>query len=394
MRILLASKSVFPFHPSIGGGDVIVGYHLVKGLAELGHEVHYVLDVGALPTMPERVVVHDVSIWHKKALSGVYASFSIWLIQHLVANLLAARTSISVLRRERYNFDIIHGHGNLATLLLCLAKRSVPIVYTEHDPSPWQCQYRSALESAIRKCVFRALDVHVFRRAEHTIFVSQLDKDEAVERWGIPQQKVSTIQNAVDLELFKGGVGAEEGEEWAELEPGYCLFIGRLTSRKGVDNLLRALVGTDLRCVIVGDGPLREQLPLLAKELGLSERVSFLGPVSHAQLPAIYRKASMFVFPSHADTMPLVLLEAMACGIPPIATSISGVPRAVQDGYNGLLVSPGNVDELHAAIRRLSADETLREKLGRNGRATVAERFTWRAYAQKVIEVYENLLNR
>jgi glycosyltransferase involved in cell wall biosynthesis len=333
-----------------------------------------------------------VSTWWKRAISRTYGSFFMWLVQHLVGNLLAARMARRVLRDENYNFDVVHGHSSLATLLLCLGQRRVPVVYVEHDPGPWEGRYQAVLESGIRKCVFRALDVEVFRRADHTIFVGEAGEREAKARWVVPQDKVSTIPNGVDTELFTPCRGSDSVDPWPHVAGGYCLYVGTLRQRKGVDLLLRALVDVDIPCVVVGDGPLRKQLERSARELGLSERVSFLGSVPHSELPELYRKAAIFVLPSRADAMPLTVLEAMACGVPPVASSVHGVPKAVEHRHNGLLVTPGDLAELRAAMGELAADRALREQLGRNARKTVLEKFTWRAHAQQVVRIYEGLL--
>jgi glycosyltransferase involved in cell wall biosynthesis len=393
MRVLVVGHSVLPYGPDVGGAG-LAGYYLVACLAKLGHQVHFVTDVGDLSGLPKGVVVHDVSTWYKRAISRTYGSFSMWLIQHLVGNLLAARMARRVLREEDYNFDVVHGHSNLATLLLCLSRGRVPVVYVEHDPGPWEGRYQPVLESLIRKCVFRALDVEVFRRADHTIFVGEAGEREAKTRWAIPQDKVSTIPNGVDTELFAPLGGSDPVDLWPHVAAGYCLYVGTLRPRKGVDLLLHALVGVDIPCVVAGDGPSRKQLERTAGELGLSERVSFLGSVPHSELPGLYRKAAIFVLPSRADAMPLTLLEAMACGVPPVASSVYGIPKVVLHGGNGLLVPPGDLGALRAALAQLAADGTLREQLGRNARATVVEKFDWMGHVRQVVKVYEGLLQQ
>jgi glycosyltransferase involved in cell wall biosynthesis len=393
MRVLVVGHAVLPYGPDVGGA-ALAGYYLVVSLAKLGHQVHFVTDAGDLPGLPEGVVVHDVSTWYKRAISRTFGSFSMWLVQHLVGNLLAARMARKVLRDENYDFDVVHGHSSLATLLLCFRQRRVPVVYVEHDPGPWEGRYQPVVESFIRKCVFRALDVEVFRRADHTIFVGEAGEREAKTRWAVPQQKVSTIPNGVDTNLFTPYGSSDSADPWPQLAAGYCLYVGTLSPRKGVDLLLRALMDLDIPCVVAGDGPSRKELERTARELGLSERVSFLGSVPHAQLPELYRKAAIFVLPSSADAMPLALLEAMASGIPPVASSIYGIPKVIQHRYNGLLVTPGNLGEFRTALGELTADGALRQQLGRNARATVLEKFTWMAQARQVVRVYESLLER
>ena len=393
MRILVVGRSVLPFGPRVGGAE-LASYYLAVGLAELGHQVHLVTDVGDLSGLPEGVVVHDIATWYKKAISRTYGSFAMWLLQHLVTNLLAARRARVLMGEQPRHFDIVHAGGNLATLLLCLWRRSIPVVYAEHDAGPWEGQYRPALESGIRKAVFRALDVEVFRRADHTIFLSEVGEREAKNKWGVPPGKVSTIPYGVDLELFSPSPDGGQADEWPDLAPGYCLYVGALSSRKGVDELLNALVGVDTRLVVAGDGPQRDELELLAQQLGLSGRVFFLGSVSRVQLPELYRRAAMLVLPSRADAMPFVLLEAMASGTPPVTTSFYGISRLVQHEHNGFLFTPGDVDGLRATMEKLAADPALGQRLGRNARATVEGRFSWRAHAQEVVRVYDRLLKR
>jgi glycosyltransferase involved in cell wall biosynthesis len=393
MRVLVVGHAVLPYGPDVGGA-ALAGYYLVVSLAKLGHQVHFVTDAGDLPGLPEGVVVHDVSTWYKRAISRTYGSFSMWLVQHLVGNLLAARTARRVLRDENYNFDVVHGNSSLATLLLCFGQRRVPVVYVEHDPGPWEGRYPPVVESFIRKCVFRALDVEVFRRADHTIFVGEAGESEAKTRWAVPQDKVSTIPNGVDTDLFTPSRDPDSVDQWPHVLEGYCLYVGTLRQRKGVDLLLRALMDVDIPCVVAGDGPSRRELERTARELGLSERVSFLGSVPHAELPELYRKAAIFVFPSLADTTPLALLEAMASGIPPVASSIYGIPKVIQHRHNGLLVPPGDLSAVRSALGELAGDVALREELGRNALATVLEKFTWITQARQVVRVYESLLER
>jgi glycosyltransferase involved in cell wall biosynthesis len=102
----------------------------------------------------------------------------------------------------------------------------------------------------------------------------------------------------------------------------------------------------------------------------------------------------MFVLPSSADTAPLALLEAMASGIPPVASSIYSIPKVIQHRHNGLLVPPGDLSALRAAMGELAADRALRAEMGQAARATVVEKSTWMAHAQQVVRVYDSLLQQ
>jgi glycosyltransferase involved in cell wall biosynthesis len=154
------------------------------------------------------------------------------------------------------------------------------------------------------------------------------------------------------------------------------LFVGRLTAAKGLPILLESVsqvVGATLD--IAGDGPDRKELEERAATLKISERVNFLGYQSQQQVGELLKRADVFVMASFAEGLPVVLMEAMAAGVPVVATHIAGVPELVRDGYNGLLVSPGDVGAATTAIRRLLEDADIRNRFAVAGRETVERDF-------------------
>ncbi len=174
------------------------------------------------------------------------------------------------------------------------------------------------------------------------------------------------------------------------------LFTGRLRYYKGLDTLLHALVGLPpVQLVVVGDGPMRDPWEALALELGVADRVRFLGEVDDAELPALYRQAHLFVLPANAraEAFGSVLLEAMASGLPCITTEVgSGTSWVVQDGVTGLVVPPRDPQALAEAIRSLLDNPELRTAMGRAGRARVAADFTQERMIARVQAVYEEVL--
>ena len=176
------------------------------------------------------------------------------------------------------------------------------------------------------------------------------------------------------------------------------LFTGRLRYYKGIDTLITALgnlPGVHLN--IVGEGPMREVWATQAAEMGLSERVHFLGEVDDAELPDIYRQADLFVLPcnARAEAFGSVLLEAMASGLACITTEVgSGTSWVVQDGVTGLVVPPRDPQALAQAIRSLLDDPERRAAMGRAGRARVEAGFTIEQMIARVQAVYEEVLTR
>lgn len=170
------------------------------------------------------------------------------------------------------------------------------------------------------------------------------------------------------------------------------LSVGRLVEKKGFDDLLRAISLARHRCrlVIVGDGPLRQELEDLVSKLGIADRVRMLGALDHDSSLDWYKRADIFVLACKVardgdrDSMPVVTKEAMAAGLPVISTSEVGVPEMVDDEKTGLLVPPSDPEALAAALDQLLADSALRQEMGRLGRQVVVERFDIRHQAAAV----------
>jgi glycosyltransferase involved in cell wall biosynthesis len=165
-----------------------------------------------------------------------------------------------------------------------------------------------------------------------------------------------------------------------EKRPFTLLSVGRLTPAKGqrllVDAAARlAGAGRDFRLVVVGTGPDEAELRRAAETHGLEDRVEFTGALNQQQVLDWYARADAFVLPSFAEGVPVVLMEAMACGIPCVTTRITGIPELIRDGLDGLLVAASDTDELVGALGRLLEDADLRERLAREGRARVCEHY-------------------
>lgn len=154
------------------------------------------------------------------------------------------------------------------------------------------------------------------------------------------------------------------------------LNVGRLAPVKGQAVLIDAIArlrddGIDVRCTIAGAGPERAALERQIADAGLGEQVMLTGAVGQDTIRELYAAADVFCLPSFRESLPVVLMEALAMELPVVATRIMGVPELVEDELSGLLVSPGRGDELAAALARLAQDPELRRRLGRAGRATV-----------------------
>jgi glycosyltransferase involved in cell wall biosynthesis len=184
------------------------------------------------------------------------------------------------------------------------------------------------------------------------------------------------------------------------------LFVGRITPHKGVDRAIAALpdgAGLTIAGSVGHDpNPPERDYRQLLQRMAAGRAVTFLGPVPDDDLPALYRRAAVFVLPSvHrtcygknieiSELLGLVVLEAMASGTPVVCSAVGGLPEVVQDGVTGFLVEPGNVDELHERLAELLENRALARRMGENARALALERFTWEACADRCLSAYGEL---
>jgi glycosyltransferase involved in cell wall biosynthesis len=173
-------------------------------------------------------------------------------------------------------------------------------------------------------------------------------------------------------------------------EDSYAITVGLLIRRKGIDVLIRAVGilkrrGVRQRLLVVGAGPERDSLEALARKESVLDDVVFVGEKSHAEVLALVSRSRYFVLASRAEGLPLVLVEAMMCARPVIATNVDGIPEIVTHDSTGLLVEPERETQLADAMHRLIENDALRRQLGAAARG-VAENFEWRRIAMRYIE--------
>ena len=175
--------------------------------------------------------------------------------------------------------------------------------------------------------------------------------------------------------------------------------VGRLSPEKGQTGLLRAFARlrpghSDLRLRLVGDGPDRQALERLSEELGVSDAVAFAGRLPEPETLMEISRADLLVLPSFMEGLPIVLMEAMALGIPVIASRVAGIPELVSDGKTGLLFAPSDWDELVLCIARLLSDKDLRATLAQNGKFKITSEFDTRKSASELGDLFKAVPER
>jgi len=204
------------------------------------------------------------------------------------------------------------------------------------------------------------------RRADRVITSSDYSAGQIAKFYGAARDKIAVVPEPIDLDAWQRALSEAPREEG----PPRILTVAHLYPRKGVDTLLRAFarLTTDAVLRIVGAGPERNRLEHLAQTLNLTNHIHFLGHLPFAALIAEYRNATIFALPTEQEGFGIVFLEAMASGLPIIATRVAAVPEVVSDG---LLVNPGDEPALTESIERLLGDVNLRANLGNAGRERV-----------------------
>jgi glycosyltransferase involved in cell wall biosynthesis len=180
------------------------------------------------------------------------------------------------------------------------------------------------------------------------------------------------------------------------------LFVGRLIAWKGISNLIKAIKivqskNCHVELIIIGEGPKRFELEKLANELSISSNTHFYGNINREKLYQSYKSADVLVLPStivdgQTEGLGVVLLEAMASGTPVIGSNTGGIPDIIEDGVNGLLVTPGDPQALADAIIRILENPDLAERFRKAGQETVRDRFSWDVITDQFVEVYQEIL--
>ncbi len=291
------------------------------------------------------------------------------------------------LRRLSADVIVVHEPNPVALVSMVLARpRAAVVVWFHSEVVRPRWKYRLLYRPFLRAVLRRAVRIIVSspELARHALELQDFRDKCVVVPFGVDTARLAPTD----------GVLARAKDIRAEHGTPLILFVGRLVAYKGVDVLLRAVVGLAATTLIVGAGPLRAPLERLARELGLS-RVRFLGDVSDAEVTALYHAADIFTLPSvtRAEAFGVVQLEAMACGVPVVSTNLrSGVPWVNQHQKTGLVVPPGDAGALRSAFDTLLGDRPRREALGRFARDLVHRQFTLSRMARMTGDVYRDVL--
>lgn len=381
MRIALVSDW---YYPKVGGVASHM-HHLAIHLKKRGHEVSIVTnDLGT----GKEEELKELGI----GLIKIPGTISPILGINLTYSLKSNRELGEFLR----DFDVVHSHHAFTPLALKAVKAGRNLgkatLLTTHSIS---FSHESSLWKALGLTF--PLFSHYLSFPHRIIAVSNAAKA-FIEHF--TDVSVDIIPNGVDDELFRPLSESEKDKvkEGLGLDGRVVLYVSRMSPRKGPHVLLNAFQRVvkemdDITLLMIGSGEMLPFLKAQAKFLGIAERVRFMGYAPNELLPKLYAIADVFALPSTtSEAFGIVVLEAMASGVPVVATTVGGIPEVVQKSGSGLLVPPGDEVALGRAIMKILADEDFARKLGEAGRRAVEREYAWRVVAGKIEEAYEEVL--
>ena len=383
MNVLFLTHS-FPQGEGDAAGSFIL--RLAVALREEGINVRVVAPAGA--GLPSAEVLEGILVerfryaprrFEQLAYTGNMASdvASSWTAKLALVGFLGSDFVHAVRARRNFEPQVIHAHwwfpsGVVGTWVHGLSH--LPLVTTLHGTD-----VRLARSVGVAKPLF----AHVLKHSAAVTTVSRWLKEETQSL--VPTVRPVVAPMPVSTDLFEPG-DARDGQR--------LLFVGRLNPQKGADHLLHALaeMKTPATLDIVGDGPEREDLVRLARELGVASRVSWHGRVAQTELPALYRQAAAVVVPSVDEGLGLTAVEALLCETPVVAFDSGGLRDVIQHEKTGLLVTPGDRTSLARTLDDLLSRDGHGAQLGKAGRLYALSAFAPESAARRYAEIYRQVI--
>lgn len=292
--------------------------------------------------------------------------------------------------------DVVHSHFWMSGLAASAAGRAsgVPVAHTFHALGVVKRRHQGGADTSPPERI--DIERHLACSVDHVIATTFDERAELVEQ-GAPAERISVVPCGVDLRRFRPDGPAAPRRRSA----GRIVIVSRLVERKGIGNVIEALVHLPGVELVVAGGPpagfvdvdpAARRFVQLARDLGVEDRLELLGAVPRECVPALLRSSDVAVCCPWYEPFGLVAVEAMACGVPVVASSVGGLAETVVDRRTGLLVPPRSPQSIAAAVRLLLADEGLRRLMGAEGVRRARQRYGWDRIAAQTLQVATELL--
>lgn len=297
--------------------------------------------------------------------------------------------------RNLKEVDIIHAHGYntfpVLAAVLAKSKNKKALVFTPHYGGySTHVIGTSYLRTLAKRCYNYSLGRHIFHHVDAIVSVGNVEREFLAQHFGVNQERISYIPNGVDTRKCRSQRRRTE-------QTRTLLYVGRIEKYKGVEVLAKAFSRTtesfpNSRLVFVGSGSYKDRLKLLVHKLKLENRVYFFENITDQELKEVYQASDIFLTLPQHETFGISVTEAMACGLPVIATKVGELHRIIKHGKTGFLLDfPPNEDNLAQIIKTLLKDSELSREIGQNAKKEVLSKFSWKRSVQNIIGLYERI---
>ncbi len=368
------------FYPSIGGAQT---HTLALSRALRARGIDVIAVTRPHPGTPAYEEVQGIPTYRVGMQGG-----------RAIAGLSYLTAGLALLARERRRYQVLHCHQMISPMTLALMARALPgkrLVINPHGRGP---RGDVAKLTRLRPLTGKLRVAAALRWGDAFVAIAREIHDE-LRTMGVQEERIWDIANGVDVERFAPAAPDERMDLRRRLglpDGKLVVFVGRLTVAKALDVLLNAWAQrdatlADAHLILVGDGELRDDLMRQMHALGIAQSVVFTGSTNDTA--AYLRACDAFVLSSRTEGMPVALLEAMACGLPCVATRVGGSVEVLEDGTSGRLVAPEDAAALAKALAEALATPTW----GIRARRRIQDRYAIDAVAQRYVTLYESLLN-
>jgi glycosyltransferase involved in cell wall biosynthesis len=349
------------FPPDLGGTERAT-FNLATQLAKRGHEIYVITSKGEGLQKFEHVngfKIYRISYPEIRFIGSII----LWLK--------------IVLKIQQIAPEIVHAQDFCMGISAFLAKKvfKIPFIIWGRGEDV----YHPLLQQRISNKL-------ILQNSRQVISLTKNMQNEIIKRYGIQSIVIPNGFDIQDLTILKGTPEKKSGHQ-------NVLFVGRLHPVKGIKHLIIAMkdviaINPAARLILIGEGNEKENLVTLSMQMGIQKNVQFIGEVPHDEVFNYMQQSDLFVLPSLSEGFPGVFLEAMACGLPIIATRVGGIPEILTDNINGYLVEAEDPENLANKIILLLKDDRLRKKMSDNNRNEV-KKYSWDNICIKLEKIYE-----
>jgi glycosyltransferase involved in cell wall biosynthesis len=354
------------FLPKWLAGTEIATYNMAMHLSRRGHEVHVITS-------------HDDGLSDFDEENGFYIHRITWQKIHILGSLSFWLKIFLMIRKIKP--DIVHAQDLYMGIPACLTKKILKIPYVV---------WGQGSDVYCPSLCIRISTKPVLQNADAILALTENMKNKLKD---IYDSEISVVPNGIDLKEYSGEmINSDKDHKTKNI-----LFVGSLYPIKGVQYLIMAMKLVhdklpDAKLILVGDGKERERLAALSIQFDIQNYVQFVGKIPHKMVQTFMQRADVFILPSLSEGLPNVILEAMACGLPIVASRVGGIPDIITNDVNGYLVEVKDTDDIANKIILLLQNDTLRKKLSDNNKHLV-KKYAWDNVIVELEKIYGSTIS-